>query len=764
MQKKSLVSRLALMTTDHPWWILFLVLIALALASAGIAKLGFKSDYRVFFSPENPQLQAFNSIQDTYNKSDNVLFVIEPEAGDVFDPSVLQAIVELTKKSWQIAFASRVDSITNFQHTKAEGDDLMVADLVTEPAALTEAQIQALKTIALNEPLLVNRLSSKTGHVAGVNVTVQLPDKSPWEAMEVAANARQIAAEIEARYPHVKLHLTGAVMMNNAFIESPFHDNTTLVPIMTALVIAVLWFSLHSITATFCVILIIVFSISAALGLFAWQGSVLSQASAPAPIIILTMTVADCVHFLVKMLHNMRMSYEKKTAIQESLKTNFQPMLLTSVTTAIGFLSLNFSDAPPYRDLGNIVAMGVVIAFFLTVTFLPALTCVLPIRVNLKGDLNNVYMKHLAAFVIRRRKPLLLVNGLAAIVFTCLTPLNELNDELVKYFDETVDFRQATDFLNDNMSGMYTVEFAIHSGDAGGINEPGFLRKIDQMAQWLRQQPETVHVNTISDTFKRLNKNMHGDDDAWYKLPEQRDLAAQYLLLYEMSLPYGLDLNDQVNIDKSATRVIATLHNLSSIQMLALEERIIGWLKTNLPELKIEMASPGLMFSHIGKRNIGSLLLGTLLALVFISLILVAAFRSWRLGLISLIPNLVPAGVSFGLWGLIDGQINLGVSIVAGMTLGIVVDDTVHFISKYRQAKIVKSLNNQDAIRYAFSTVGVAMWITSAVLIAGFLVLNFSHFTVNSEMGLLTAITISVALFMDLLFLPPLLLWLDKKD
>jgi predicted RND superfamily exporter protein len=338
-----------------------------------------------------------------------------------------------------------------------------------------------------------------------------------------------------------------------------------------------------------------------------------------------------------------------------------------------------------------------------------------------------------------------------------------LNDEFVKYFDETIEFRRATDFLNNNLGGIYSIEYATDTGTVGGISEPAFLKQVDAFKNWLSRQPEVVHVNTISDTFKRLNKNMHGDESEWYSLPEQRDLAAQYLLLYEMSLPYGLDLNDQINLDKSGIRVIVTMHNLSTQQMLDIEQRINNWLQINMNEINISGASPVLMFSHIGKRNVIRMLIGTLAALVLISMILIVAFRSVKLGLISLIPNLIPAGMSFGIWAIIDGRIGLALSVVTGMTLGIVVDDTVHFISKYQRARIDHGYNSEDAVRYAFSTVGVALWITSAVLISGFIVLSTSHFTMNNGMGLMTAITIAIALFMDFLLLPPLLMSMEKK-
>jgi len=465
------------------------------------------------------------------------------------------------------------------------------------------------------------------------------------------------------------------------------------------------------------------------------------------------------------MLHSMRKGDEKIQAIRESLRINFQPICLTSVTTAIGFLSMNFSDAPPFRALGNVVAIGAILALLLTVTLLPALLSVLPVKVKVKSVIKSRsrFFISLAAFVVRRYKGLLIFNSIISIVLVSFLPLNELNDEFVKYFDTTMPFRQATDFLNQNMGGIYTIEYSIVKDEAGAVNEPAFLQNIDQFSVWLNKQPEVIHVNALSDTYKRLNRSMHADSDDWYKLPERRDLAAQYLLMYEMSLPYGLDLNDQVNMDKSGLRLIVTLQSLSSNEVLALESRINDWLINNMPDVTFKSASTTLMFAHIGKRNIIQMIKGTGMALILISFLLVFAFKSVRLGLISLIPNLVPAGIAFGIWGIINANVGLALSVVTGVTLGIVVDDTVHFMSKYQRARVEKGMDKKQAVEYAFATVGLALWITSAVLVSGFIVLGFSHFTMNVEMGLMTAMTIAIALLLDLLFLPPLLIGLDKK-
>ncbi|MGZ8152095.1 MAG: efflux RND transporter permease subunit [Methylovulum sp.] len=763
MKKIVSVLRLSWFVTQHPWWMLLISLGVMIMMIAGVRALGFQNDYRVYFSKENPQLIAFDAIQNTYNKSDNVMFLLAPADGAVFTESTLQAIVELTEKAWQLPYSNRVDSISNFQNTVARQDDLIVSDLVKHPDTMGDTDRERIKQIALHDPELIDYLISKSGHVTGVNVTVQLPQKSASESVDIAIKARQLVAEIESKYPGVKVYLSGGVMMNNAFFETVMNDNQTLVPLMSGIVILALLVCLRSVSATFAVLGLLGLSVAGALGMAGWFGWDLNPTSAIAPTIILTMAVADCVHILVTALQSMRLGNGKKQALQESINTNFHPMFITSLTTAIGFAGMNSSDAPPFRDLGNIVSMGTATAWVLAVTFLPALMMVLPVRVKVRADPHLIFMDKLASFVIRQRKKLLVINGVIAIALMSCIPLNELNDEFVKYFDETVEFRQSTDFMNDNMGGLYNMEFSLHAGTEGGISEPEFLKKIQRFSDWLAIQPEIVHVNTLTDTFNRLNKNMHGDDSHWYRLPESRDLAAQYLLLYEISLPYGLDLNDRINVDKSSLRLVALMKVMSSNNMLAAESRVKDWLKTNMPEISMEVASPILMFAHIGERNIKSMLGGTALALVSISLMLIFAFRSVKLGLISMIPNLAPAGIAFGFWGLINGQVGLGLSVVTSMTLGIVVDDTIHFLSKYRQATHEKGLDSADAVRYAFSSVGVAMGITSVVLVAGFMVLSLSHFNMNSDMGLLTAIVITVAMLLELFLLPPLLMALPAN-
>ena len=743
--------------------IILATIVLVAAAASGARFLTFKTDYRVFFSDDNPQLLAFEQLQNTYTKTDNVMFVLAPKDKTVFKPGTLAAVAELTTASWQIPYSLRVDSITNYQHTEAIEDDLIVADLVPDPAQLDEADLQRIENIAINEPLLVRRLISPNGQVTAVNVTIQLPDEgSGKEVPEITAFARNLVREIEAENPDLDVYLTGMVIMNNSFPEVSIHDQKTLVPIMFAVVLLALVLLLRSVTSTIGTFLVIIFTILSAMGLAGWLGIALTPPSASSPTVILTLAVADCVHVLVTFLHAMRRGADKTSAMIESIRINLQPIFLTSLTTVIGFMSMNFSDAPPFRDLGNIVAMGVTIAFILSVTFLPAFVLVLPIRVKPGTERNTQFVDRFADFVVTRRKQLFWGMGIVVLTLVSFVPKNELNDEFVKYFDESVDFRVATEFVTENLTGLYTIDYSLSNGESGGINEPDFLHDVERFANWYQQQPGVLHVNTLTDIMKRLNKNMHGDDEAWHRLPDSRELSAQYLLLYEMSLPYGLDLNNQIDIGKSATRMTVTMDSVSSNELLESEKKAQQWLHDNAPYMKSSGASPSMMFAYIGQRNIRSMLTGTSIALVLISLILIFALRSMKIGIISLVPNLAPAAMGFGLWGLLYGQVGLGLSVVMGLTLGIVVDDTVHFLSKYLRARREQGLSSEDAVRYAFHTVGIALLVTTLVLIAGFMVLHQSAFKLNSDMGLLTAITIGLALIADFIFLPPLLMKADK--
>ncbi len=744
------------------------IILTMGLASQG--KMEFDGDYHVFFSEANPELEAFDALQEKYTKDDNIILVLAPKNGDVFTKENLTAIEELTAESWNTPYSSRVDAITNFQHTRAVEDDLYVDDLSYESSTKTDAEIKEIREIALKEPLLVHRIINEKGSVTAINITVKLPGENMAEEIpEVTIATREMVAQFQEKYPQFDIYTTGLVPLNTAFFESSQKDLglTALMLLIVVLTTLLLTRNIWSMIATLIVVL---FSIMSAVGFVGIMGIKLTPPSAVFPTMILTLAVADSIHILITMLQKMRKEgYNKKDAIVESVRLNFMPVFITSLTTVIGFLTMNFGEVPPFWDLGNITAFGMTMAFLFSTTVLPALMAIFPVKASAKAiekeaKSGNWYVR-MGEFVIQRPLQLSVISLALIAVLTIIARQNVFNDEFVEYFDQSVKFRTDSDFINENLTGFYNVEFSVGSGESGGINNPEYLKKLNDFEDWLNEQPEVVHVNAFSEVSRRVNRSMHGDDPAYYKVPENREEAAQFLLLYELSLPFGLDLNNQINVDKSESRVTVTIKNLSSVEMVAFSEKAENWLKDNSPEPMHALGvSPTLMFSKLGFRQADSMFKGNIIALILISLVLMLALKNFKLGLLSVIPNVTPVLVGFGIWWLYKGTINTGMVIVFGMTLGIIVDDTVHFMSKFLRAKNEFGYDSRRAVIYAFETVGKALVTTTLVLLAGFAVLSTSSFALNSYMARITVIIISAALIIDFILLPSLLILVSKKS
>lgn len=748
-------------------WLALIGSIAIFLSAASGGVMKFDSDYHVFFSEDNPQLLAYDALQNTYTKDDNVFIVIERKDGeDLFDRETLTALEELTQQSWQVPYSSRVDGITNFQYTRAVEDDLYVDDLISNAQGKTDSQLAELKEITTTDSRIVHRLMNEEGTATAVNVTVRLPDVDGGENAEITAYARNMVKEFEEKYPHLETHMSGFVLLNSAFFEAANGDAQTLTPLMFLIVIITILITTRTITGTISSLMVIIFSIASAMGIGAYMGIGLTPPSASFINIVLTLAVADSIHILITFIQGMRKGMAKNDAIIESLRVNYMPVFITSLTTVVGFLSMNFSDSPPFRDLGNLTAVGMTGAFFFSVTLLPSLLSILPVKLKVRESQDGTakFLDRLADFVILQKRPVLLASTAFIIVSSILVTMNELNDEFIKYFSTDIKFRTDTDHISENLTGIYTMEFSLNAGEEGGINNPEYLKKVKEFELWLYTNPEVVHVNAFTDVMRHVNKSMHGDNKEYFRVPDEREQAAQFLFLYELSLPFGLDLNNQVNVDKSETRVIVTMKNIPTKQMLKLSEASTKWLEENAPEhMQTEAVSSTMMFAHLSERQIISMISGTIVAILLISFILGIAIRSLKFGLISLIPNITPVIAGLGLWGLFYGYINTGISIVFGMTLGIIVDDTVHFLSKYLRARREHGMSAEDAVRYAFSTVGKALVVTSFVLVAGFAVIAQSNFGLNSDMAKITVLIISLALILDFFMLPALLIYLRSR-
>ena len=729
---------------------------------AGIPNLRLDTDGRVFMAANNPDKIMLDKFEQEFAKDDNLAIIIVPKDGEVFTPRTLSAIGALTEDLWNLPYVRLVNSITRFQNTYADGDMLVVEDLIPEPSMVTDEEAAAAKTAALDRIEIRNSLINEEGSATGISVIFRLPGIDlVSEIPNISAEFEPLLEQYRAEYPDITFKASGSVAISQAFAIASQKDGETLTPAMLLVTLVIVGMLLRSATGSLLILILAALSALVSLGALGWTRIPINSATAVAPLMVITLAVASSVHILSSVRQTMLQTSDRTIWARRALTDHGLGITVAVFTTAIGFLSLNFSISPPFRQLGNMVAGGMIGVWVFTMFLLPGLICWIPIRQKLGEASVDQLMLSLSEFVIRKQKLLLIGIPFIIIGFGAGISQIKLEDDFLRYFDESFETRQATDLYETELGGLNVLEYSVDTGEESGINSVAYLKKLDKLSTFLRAQPEVSHIRSLSDTIKRLNMNMNGDDPAFYRIPETDEEASQFLFLYELSLGYGMDLTDQINVDRSSTRLSVFVGYATTRQLIKLDNKIQGWFDANAPELKSPVTGQTHVYTMISARDVPSMLQGTSLALVFISFIIFLVLRNFKLGIVSLVPNLLPALMGFGLWGYMVGNVTLAVSIVVAMTLGIVVDDTVHFLLKYANAR-KRGDSAEDSVRYAFKSVGMALTVTSLALVIGFAILGQSGFAVNRDMARLTAITLSFALFVDFLFLPPLLIFLDR--
>lgn len=754
----------------HPWLTLLLCLLVTAACGVGTSRYHNTLDFRFFFSDDNPQLAAYEDLQSTYGSEEFVFIAIATNDGsDLFSHANLQALEELTEAAWQTPYSLRVDSLTNFPYTVANDDAFLVEDLYSSDAELNQAALQLRKQFALREPATVNALVSEDSRVAGMRILIKLPgvDRSV-ETPKVVFFIRDLATRFEQDHPQFSTYLSGQIVVDQAFPESTEGDMAFVWPAFFVVMLVLLGIIFRSLAFVIFTIMTAICAIGTGMGLLGWTGMKINAAVTVAPIMILTLAIADSVHILTRYRLFRQQGQDKESALSESLRQNKLPVLLTSLFTAAGFLTLHFNDSPPYQALGYIVCAGVIAAWLYAMLLLPALVMIIPHRIaqsTTHGAEAASPLSAIAEWVIQHQRNVFALGLVVILAGLACLPLNRINDDPVKYFGAQQTMRQHMEFVNDRITGLGALNYSIPISSDQTITSPDYLNKLDQFSGWLVQQPHVVHVDSMADIIKRLNQSWHSDDATYYRIPEDGDAIAQLLLLYEMSLPFGGDLSTMITSHRQASRVRVTMDNTDGAYHIELDNKALSWLdqQTNSAQ-PITSASAPLMFAHIGERSMQGILVGLIGSLFIMGLVLTRLFRSVKLGLVSIVCNVLPVALAFGVWGLLNGNIDVGLTVTLGIAFGIVVDDTIHFLGKYRAGRQEHHLNSEDAVRFAFSRVGPAIVITSVILVAGFAMLGFSAMNITANTSILTTVTITIALLVDLLFIPALLLLFDREE
>lgn len=735
---------------DRRWRLVVVIAGVLAVAfGIGALRLGFDPSPMVYFHPESPERTALAAVEALHAPSRYAVFVVEAEGGTVFAPGPLTAIAELTR---------RVEARDDIADVRS------LATLSLAGGRLTEVdQIDAVRAAGIEQA--VNDDPAPTiGILAGDrSVTAIVAALEPASDAETFATIRELKAlddTVAAAHPGVRIGLTGDAALDAAFPEAILSDLLTLVPVQVVLIIALLLISLQSIWPTLALLAVLGAATAFTMGLAGWSGHTLNGATAAVPTVLLGLAVATSVHIILAFQQSLRDGLDKDAALRQALEVNVAPVTLATVTTIVSFLCLNFSDSPPFRQFGNLVAIGLAATLILAFTLLPVLLRQLPASAAPAREGAEARMAGLGGSVIRFRWLLIAAFvGVTAVAGYGVRHIT-FDDRFANYFDERFEFRRATDLYEDRISGIMQIRFSIPAADGEALSDPSYLRDLADFETWTVRQVGVTNVSSLLDITRQAHGRLPGVSEDG--VPETDAIGAQILAFTEMSDDGRRALDRLSDKDRAYGLVTVSLRGVSSSEVLDFAEDA----EARLAEFAISRAAPAvgtpILAAHLSDRNTEAMIIGTTVALTAISLILILALRSLRFGIVSLVPNLLPLVIAYGAWGFVFGEVSFAATMVSAMTLGIVVDDAVHFLSKYLRARRVLGLDPRQAIVSSFRTVGVAIVVTTVSIATGFLVLMFSGFLVNHQLGLLTAITLGAALLADLLFLPPLLLMLDR--
>ena len=742
-----------------------LVIIVVCLLATGLTKLTFNPDLETYFPEGHPAVIRYNEIDDMFIPTDNLIIAVHSNEGTLFNGDSLKVIEELTKKSWTIPYSVRVDSLTNYSYVKSVNDDLIVEPFIEEAEKKSIEFIERRKDLVAGEDIIYKSLISEDKKTSVVSIIVDPPGPNKEDQNSELINyILGFIEPIKESNENLDIRLLGNPYLDYISPRIVKAEMPVVMPLMLLLIFLIVFLMIRSYVAVLATFVVILMSLIATFGSIGILGNPLNQMVTTIPILIITLALADCIHLFSIYFQNRIKGISSKESMEKSLEMNIQPLFLTTISTCIGFLCLNFIEVTPLRDLGNAVAIGIGFAFIFTIFFIAPIVSFFEVKTASKVTKQTRFSTSVGSFILKNGNKLIFsITSISFLILLCI-PMNELDENPTQMYAEGfTSFSSDTLWLDEKLSVTFPVNF-LATNEEGQVSDPDFLKILDKFSVWLEEREQVNHVTSLANNMKNLNKSMHGDDPEWKKIPENADLSAQYLFFYEMSLPMGLDLNSSISQDRKSTKISATLKDMSANEFKEFNNEVLGYLRqNNLENMISEPSSFRVIFTYMVEAIVNSLLYGLFIGILLITLIIGLFFRSYLLPALSIFPNILPIGMGFGLWGLFVGDVGFMVAVGMGSTLGVIVDFTVHFLSKYELARKEFKKSVEESIIYSFETVGFALIIMTVVLALGFSVLNLVTFIPIQDFAKFSVICFIGGLIINFLFLPNLLMKFDKR-
>ena len=760
-ERRTLSQRIAELIIRFPKTSILLGIAIAILAVPGVQRLQADFTYRIWFRDGDPLLEAFDRFERRFGNDEAVAVVVHSESG-IFDLESATLLRDLTEDMWQVSEIIRVESLSNYNWTHAEEDDLLVDPLIPDPEdeELTVELLAQREQVAVNHEVIPGYLVSEDGKTAVIFARLKPAIGGSPDFERVISDTRLMIEKYRDIGDH-EFYLTGNAAVTNTFREVTQSDMSIMVPALLGAIVLFLLMFFRKASGVFMPLIVIVLSISITLGLSGWLGIKFNNLTAIVPHILIAIAIADAVHILVTFFQFRRKGLERVEAVRGTLVKNLQPTLLTSISTTVGFFSFATAKITPIMNMGLLAGMGTLIAWLITILVLAPMLVLVPIKIEAVTQVEEKSFEpsrfaiRYTEWLQRHRVKVLAAFSLITVSAVYLALQNVVNSDPFKYFAPSVHTRVANEFIEEELGGSMGLEIVINSGEKNGIYDPGFLNKVETFQAWLDDLPYVTKTVAVTDIIKQINRSLHGEDPAAYVIPPDRAMIAQELFLYTMSLPQGMELTDRMTLDNDMLRITAmwTLHeSLTSLKEMKRIEAKAG-------ELGLDAYVTGKtpLWHGLNPYVVGTFIVSISLALLLVSILMVIVFRSFSLGLLSMIPNTVPLIIGGAVMTLLEKPLDIGTVIVASVCLGIAVDDTIHFLSNYNRWR-KSGADATYAVAQVVTHTGPALLVTTVILVAGFGTFAFASFVPNINFGIMTAIVLSTALITDFTLLPALLL------
>ncbi len=728
--------------------ILFTTVITLLL-SFSLKHIAYEGNYRIWFDPDSRIITSYDAFRDTFGGDDTFVVAFGDKEG-IFRPKAIDTVLALTRKFAKIEGVRKVDSLTNYQYIRSEDDDIIVEDFIEDTV-----ELKVKKVLALHDPLIVDHLISKEGKTTLIAVKLtSLQGSDEAVNIEVMQELQSILKKYEEETGY-RFYLSGVPAITASLVTVSQHDALFLMPLAVVIVVVMLWLLFRDVMGVIVPSAVIVFTFLIVLSMQMLLGYRLNNFTVNIPSFISAIAIADAMHLVLAWVYYRQKGLKNKEAVTVALQKNFLPIAMTSFTTATGFATLGLSAIEPIATLGLAITSGALIAFVLSVTLAPAILLTRREEHTVKPvhflDLSQV--TGYGAFIRRHDRKIIVAFVLLFLFAGYGLRYIKVDSNSIKYFSPDTAVRSGSDFIEEHITGPMVYEVVLDSARKEGIKDPKFLAQVIDFEKALKENYPAVRFSiSLKDIIVRMQTVLN--PDAATALPEEKNLVAQYLLLYSMSLPQGMEINDQVDTNERYLRL--TLN--SDVQDTSKDLEMIAWIKKWWRErapYAADVQGQTAIFAYMQSSVTDTLVISIASTLLIVMLAMFLIFRNVKMLLLFILPNVAPLVLVAGVMGYLGIHIDIGVAISAAVILGIAVDDTIHFFSKFFD--VIKEKPFEESIDHVISHSGNAMILTTLILSLTFAVFGVSSFIPNVNFAIVTITALNIALLLDLLLLPVLL-------